>query len=51
MTLTTEQCEAPFLLGHANLGTTETYLARPRLEDLAAAVKGFTYGIAAEQTF
>ena len=37
---------AQFLMGHANLATTETYLARPRLEDLAAAVKGFSYGVA-----
>ncbi len=36
---------AQHLLGHAHLGTTDTYLGRPRLDDLAAAVKNLTYGV------
>jgi site-specific recombinase XerD len=36
---------AQHLLGHAHLGTTETYLGRPRLDDMATAVKNATYGI------
>jgi integrase len=36
---------AQHLLGHAHLGTTDAYLGRPRLDDLAAAVKDLTYGI------
>jgi site-specific recombinase XerD len=36
---------AQHLLGHAHLGTTDTYLGRPRLDDLAAAVKDATYGV------
>jgi hypothetical protein len=36
---------AQHLLGHAHLGTTETYLGRPRLDDMVAAVKNSTYGI------
>jgi site-specific recombinase XerD len=36
---------AQHLLGHANLGTTDTYLADPSLDDMAAAVVGVTYGI------
>ncbi|HEV3094052.1 MAG TPA: tyrosine-type recombinase/integrase [Solirubrobacteraceae bacterium] len=36
---------AQHLLGHAHLGTTETYLGRPRLDDMVTAVKNATYGI------
>jgi integrase/recombinase XerD len=36
---------AQHLLGHAHLGTTETYLGHPRLDDMATAVKNATYGI------
>jgi site-specific recombinase XerD len=36
---------AQHLLGHAHLGTTETYLGRPRLDDMAKAVKDVPYGI------
>ena len=30
---------AQHMLGHANLGTTDTYLGRPRLDDIVAAVQ------------
>jgi site-specific recombinase XerC len=36
---------AQHLLGHAHLGTTDTYLGRPRLDDMVAAVRGVTYGV------
>jgi integrase len=36
---------AQHLLGHANLGTTDTYLGRPRLDDMVAAVQKATYGV------
>ena len=36
---------AQHLLGHANLGTTDTYLAGPRLDELVAAVRKATYGV------
>lgn len=36
---------AQHLLGHAHLGTTDTYLGRPRLDDMVAAVKDAGYGI------
>ncbi len=36
---------AQHLLGHANLGTTDTYLGRPRIDDMVAAVQKATYGI------
>jgi site-specific recombinase XerD len=36
---------AQHLLGHANLGTTDTYLAGPRIDDMVAAVRKATYGI------
>jgi integrase/recombinase XerD len=36
---------AQHLLGHANLGTTDIYLGRPRLDDMVAAVKDATYGV------
>jgi site-specific recombinase XerD len=36
---------AQHLLGHAHLGTTDTYLSRPRLDDLVSAVKDATYGV------
>jgi integrase/recombinase XerD len=35
---------AQHLLGHANLGTTDTYLGRPRLDDIVAAVRSVSYG-------
>src|SRR5579863_7136571 len=35
---------AQHLLGHANLGTTNTCLGRPILDELAGAVAGVTYG-------
>ena len=35
---------AQFLLGHATIGTTETYLGKPTLEELAGAVEGFVFG-------
>ena len=34
---------AQFLLGHATLATTETYLGKPTLEELAGAVEGFVF--------
>jgi integrase/recombinase XerD len=34
---------AQHLLGHAHLGTTDTYLGRPRLDDMVAAVRDATY--------
>jgi hypothetical protein len=40
----TDTRTAQHLLGHANLGTTDTYLGRPRLDDMVAAVKHATYG-------
>ena len=36
---------AQHLLGHANLGTTDAYLGRPRLDDVVAAVRDATYGV------
>jgi integrase/recombinase XerD len=36
---------AQHLLGHANLGTTDTYLGSPRLDDIVSAVRGATYGM------
>jgi integrase/recombinase XerD len=36
---------AQHLLGHAHLGTTETYLSRPRLDEMVAAVKDAAYGV------
>ena len=36
---------AQHLLGHAHLGTTDTYLGRPRLDDLVAAVRDVRYGV------
>ena len=32
------------LLGHAHLGTTDTYLGRPTLDDIVAAVRTLSYG-------
>jgi hypothetical protein len=32
-------------VGRANLGTTDIYLGRPRLDDMVAAVKDAPYGI------
>ena len=42
---------AQFLLGHSALGTTETYLGAPTLDELSAAVSGFAFGVEPEQTF
>jgi integrase/recombinase XerD len=36
---------AQHLLGHAHLGTTDTYLGPPRLDDMVAAVKDARYGV------
>ncbi|HEX2015165.1 MAG TPA: hypothetical protein VGN69_00600 [Solirubrobacteraceae bacterium] len=33
------------LLGHATIGTTETYLGKPRIDDLQVAVRDVTYGL------
>ena len=33
-----------FLLGHAGIATTELYVGRPTLDELAGAVEGFTFG-------
>jgi integrase/recombinase XerD len=35
---------AQHMLGHAHLGTTDTYLGRPRLDDIAVAVRNVPYG-------
>ena len=35
---------AQFLLGHADIATTEIYLGQPTLDDLAGAVEGFVFG-------
>lgn len=37
---------AQHLLGHAGIGTTETYLAKPTPDELRASVAGFAFGIA-----
>ena len=42
---------AQFMLGHATLGTTETYLDRPSLEEMAAAVDGFGFAAQSERLF
>lgn len=34
---------AQFMLGHADLGTTETYLGAPTLDEMSKAVRGFTF--------
>ena len=34
---------AQFLLGHADIGTTETYVGKPTLDELSAAVAGFGF--------
>lgn len=36
---------AQFLLGHAGIGTTETYVGKPTLDELQQSVSGFAYGI------
>ncbi len=36
---------AQHLLGHADIGTTQIYLGRPRLDDLAAAVGEVSFGV------
>jgi len=40
----TDTRTAQHLLGHAHLGTTDTYLSSPRLDDLVSAVRGASYG-------
>ena len=35
---------AQHLLGHASLGTTDTYLGPPTLDEIVAAVAGVSYG-------
>lgn len=42
---------AQFLLGHADLGTTETYLGAPTLDEMSRAVKGFTFFPEGERSF
>jgi site-specific recombinase XerD len=42
---------AQMLLGHSTLGTTETYLGKPTLDELEAAVRGFTFGALVERAF
>ena len=34
---------AQHLLGHANLGTTDTYLGRPRIDDIVAALREVSF--------
>lgn len=34
---------AQFMLGHADLGTTETYLGEPTLDELAASIRGLSF--------
>ena len=41
----TDTRTAQHLLGHAYLGTTDVYLAHPRLDDMAAAVEDKGFGI------
>lgn len=41
---------AQFLLGHAGLGTTETYLGKPSLDELTGSVMGFSFGAKYERT-
>jgi integrase len=36
---------AQHLLGHVSLGTTDTYLGRPRLDDMVAAGNDATYAL------
>jgi site-specific recombinase XerD len=35
--------QAQALLGHADVGTTQGYVAAPTLEELTAAIQGFAY--------
>jgi site-specific recombinase XerD len=37
---------AQHLLGHAGIGTTETYLAKPTPDELSGSVAGFAFGVA-----
>ena len=37
---------AQHLLGHAGIGTTETYLAKPTPDELRGAIAGFAFGVA-----
>ena len=39
---------AQALLGHADLSTTQGYLGKPTLDELAAAVKGLSFGLGGE---
>lgn len=41
---------AQLLLGHADLGTTQTYLGKPTLDALTDAVQGASYGLSPIQT-
>jgi hypothetical protein len=34
---------AQFLLGHADVSTTETYIGRPTLDELRASIEGFEF--------
>jgi hypothetical protein len=36
---------AQHLLGHADIATTQIYLAKPRLHDLKGAVSGLSFGV------
>jgi integrase len=45
MACATDTRIAQHLLGRANLGTTDTYLGRPRIDDTVAAVQKATYGV------
>jgi site-specific recombinase XerD len=42
---------AQFLLGHAGIATTETYVGQPTLDELALSVSGLTFGFDFEQAF
>ena len=42
---------AQFLLGHANLATTQVYVGKPSLDELTTAVAGFAFGVVSEPTF
>jgi integrase len=36
---------AQALLGHADVGTTQMYTGAPRLDELAAAIAGYRFGV------
>jgi integrase/recombinase XerD len=42
---------AQFLLGHSAVSTTETYLGQPTLDELAQAIKGFSFASESKHTF